>query len=424
MFNKYFLTSAIKWHALMAIFLLMILSQAVQAQVYRCEKESGNIVFSDEPCAKGETSTRLDWLKANPATKKKKSTATPVTTANKPVKKARKNNDAYVVLSLMTTTKLELETASLRSAVDDEKTEAPELVLPDGITVDLLMVDKMIMTYRLGKDKMQIRFIMEDGYEEVKTIHKPFPVLTGKARIGRFSKSLEDIKVIEFFNSEKLRRARGDKIVKRQKPKKSAMAVPKVTKKDVPVIELDLSDEVAETAPVKMSRQAPIENYDLGIKKPSPVPSSQQESTEKLAVKEAEKRPMASTENKKQPVARKPLQKQKQAPLPATHVPVLFVNDKKASVLRATLSSSKGDRQSKAGHFMLSDQEQIPFDKIRTIRVMPTADRSKLVVAVALKDGETRMENMLPPFTRVAAKTDSGAFSHSLLEIRSISLQR
>ncbi|NOQ78201.1 MAG: DUF4124 domain-containing protein, partial [Gammaproteobacteria bacterium] len=105
---------------------LFFLNHAVQAQVYKCENDMGGVNFSDEPCSKGETSTRLNWLKSTASPKKKnKSTSAKVSPrSKKTAKKARKNNEAYVLLSLLTTTQLELETASLRSSYEGETTEA------------------------------------------------------------------------------------------------------------------------------------------------------------------------------------------------------------------------------------------------------------------------------------------------------------
>lgn len=419
MFKKCFFTLLTNRNHFLVLLLLMSFSQLIQAQVYRCETDSGNIVFSDEPCARGDTSTRLDWLKTTPSSKsKKQGTKRAQQQAKKTAQKAKKHDESYVLLSLLTTTQLELETASLRSKLEDEKTELPELILPDGIIVDLLMVEKMEMTYRLGKNDMRVRFVMMDGYEEVKTIKKPFPVLMGSAKIGRFSKSLEDIKRIEFFNSEKLRKKRGDKVIKVKKRKKTvAKESPSVKKEEVPVIELDLSDEGIKQNMVKKKSFAPITNYDLNTAKvnsnkiPETVlPVSKLKSKSKVEVKTEQKPTNNNLVAKPKPDSK--------------YVSVIFTNDKRASVLRSSFESSRRDKPAKSRHFILSDTEQIPFEKIRTIRIMPTADQSKLVVAVALKTGETKMENMLPPFTKIEALTDSGAFSYSLLEIRSISFQR
>ena len=59
-----------KWCTGFIFFLL--LSHLAQAQVYKCENNLGEINFSDEPCAKGETGERLKWLKGAAAKKKSK----------------------------------------------------------------------------------------------------------------------------------------------------------------------------------------------------------------------------------------------------------------------------------------------------------------------------------------------------------------
>ena len=363
---------------------LLVLSHSVQAQVYKCENEAGEINFSDEPCAKGETGERLKWLKGAASNKKSKKNKRAMNRvpaqADKTAKKAKKNNKAYVLLSLLTTTQLELETASLRSSLQGEKTDVPELMLSDGITIDLLKVDKIIINHKYGKNKMQARFIMADGYEEVKILKKPFPVISGEAKIGRFSKSLQDIKQIEFFNSKILLRTTAKKSLKnKSSARKKVPSDKKVLseKNESPVIELDLSHQISSRAP------------DNVVKKPK--------------IKVVGKH----SANKSQ----------------TSGIQVDFVNEKKMTLQRKALSSSKGRQKSRAQHFLVSDKEQIPYDAIKTVKVRPTAN-NQLLVAVELKTREIRMEVMSPPFTRIIGKSDSGVFDHSLLDIKSISFQR
>ncbi len=387
-----YLKSLLSGQKILLLVLLMSISQWSQAQVYRCQQASGTIVFSDEPCAEGEVGKKLNWLKTQPSSEKK--AAKPrveQTRAQATAKKARRENESYVLLSLLTTTILELETASLKSQLDDDKTELPELLLPDGITVDLLMVDKIEMSPSPRKNHLKVHFVMADGYEEVKTIKKPFPVISGSAKIGRFSKSLEDIKRIEFFNSKKLRQQRGDKIESDDRTKSIAKQTePLKPKTEAPVIELDLSD-----AAMKKSTA-------LNPDKKTIVPTTLME---KKVV--SSKDPAAESKNKA-----------------SQWVSVILTNDTSTTLLKASLGSTKGDKQADKHHFILNDQEHIAYDNIRSIRIRPNADNSKLVVAVALKTGETKMENMLPPFTRIQAMSHSGEFDQSLLEIKSISFQR
>ncbi len=372
----------------------LLLSHSVQAQVYKCENGMGEINFSDEPCAKGETGERLKWLKGAASNKKSKRSAYGVPAgAKKTAKKARKDNKAYVLLSLMTTTQLELETASLRSTLKGKTSDVAELLLPDGITVDLLKVDKIIITYKLGRGEVRARFVMADGYEEVKTIKKPFPVISGEAKIGRFSKSLQDIKQIEFFNSKKLLKTAGKKSLKNQssaKKKPLAGKKPLANKepsanKESPVIELDLSHQ---------------------------VPSADARKKKKITVASSAKKPAIKVVNKKS-VNHSQL----------STIQVDFVNEEKMFLQREALSSSKGNQKSRGQHFLVGDKEQIPYKAIKTIKVRPTT-KNQLLVAVELKTKEIKMEVMSPPFTRIIGKTDSGAFDHSLLEIKSISFQR
>lgn len=378
-----------KWCAGFIIFLF--LCHPVQAQIYKCENDRGEIKFSDERCTKDETGERLKWLKGTAAAKKSKRSAYGVSAgAKNTAKKSRKDNKAYVLLSLLTTTQLQLETASLRSTLDGETTDVPELLLPDGITVDLLKVNKIILSYKYGRNEVQARFVMADGYEEVKIIKKPFPVITGESKIGRFSKSLQDIKQIEFFNSKKLLKTTGKKSQKKQSSARkahkknnqpSANQQPSVNKQP-PVIELDLSHE---------------------------VPSADKK---KMTVESTAKKPEVKVVNKKS-VNHSQL----------STIQVDFVNNKKMILQRDSLNSSKGSQKSRVQHFIVSDKEQIPYEAIKTIKVRPTA-KNQLIVALELKTKEIKMEVMSPPFTRIIGKTDSGAFEHSLLEIKSISFQR
>ncbi|MCW8929199.1 MAG: DUF4124 domain-containing protein [Gammaproteobacteria bacterium] len=380
---------------LISVILLLILSLSVQAQIYKCENEIGEINFSDEPCSKDEVGERLNWLKSSTSSKKKNTRSSVSTQAKKTEKKARKNNEAYVLLSLLTTTQLELETASLRSSLDGETTDSPELMLSDGITINLLKVDKILITYKSGKKELKARFIMDDGYEEVKTVKKPFPKIIGEAKIGRFTKSLEDIKRIEFFNSKKLLKMAGKSSVtnkstsseskkalsrKKSQVKEVSSTRPIASenvKNETPVIELDLSHQVPDTATKKSIKKTQIKVVD------------------KKTINHAS----------------------------STGIQVDFVNEKKMTIEKQGLSSSKGTKKSQQQHFFVSDKEQIPFEAIKTIKIRPTA-KNQLLVAVELKTKEIKMEVMSPPFTRIVGKSSSGIFDHSLSDIKSISFQR
>lgn len=400
--------------------LLLIFSQAVQAQIYKCENDAGEIIFSDEPCAKNEASTRLKWLKNTPASKKKpiSSNRGSSSRAKQTAKKARKNNQAYVLLSLLTTTQLELETATVRSSLDENTTDAPELLLPDGITIDLLTVDKILLAPARGKGGLQVQFIMDDGYEEIKIINQPYPVISGEAKIGRFSKSLADIKRIEFFNSKKLLKLRGDKRA-HKKNKKTTTGKKTIESRgkaeETPVIELDLSHEVMAGEKSTGQITAPVKTYDGQSEINRAKPAVKVVADKNLQVKKL------SPEYRQK--AKKNTGTKKLSFSTVAKAQVNFVNDTKSWLLKSSLGSSRSSQKADGQSFILNNREHIPYDKIKSIRVRPTADRSKLVVAVALKSGEIKMENMSKPFTRIVGRTASGTFNHSLLEIKSISFQ-
>ncbi len=374
---------------LTACFIASLFISQAWASVYKCEDDNGNIIFSDEPCKKGQSGTKLRWLKNTHSGSKSKKNKV-LTQEQKTARKAKKNNKAYVILSLLTTTKLELETSTLRCNLDGEQSDQPELMLSDGITVDLLDVDKILIKYKLGADELTVHFIMHDGYEETRVIKKPFPILSGEARLGSFSKSLEDIRQIEFFNSQKLRRTR-DKQRKKHKQQlartdksKKTSTIKAGVRKEVPVIELDLSNEVTP------DKNAPAATSRPRIKV---VPKN-------VPVTDIPKPVIHSVEGKR--------------------LPLVFANGKTTFLKRDTLSSRKGDKAAPPGVFILNSKEQIPYTQIKSIRVRPTADKSRLVVAVALKSGEIKMENMSRPFTRIHGRSDKGEFEHSLLDIKSI----
>jgi len=366
---------------LIVIFFVFFNSVAT-AQIYRCENDMGDINFSDEPCAQNENSTRVKWLKTPTAKNKGLSSQKNLRTktlrsqnlrSQRTAQKAKQNNEAYVLLSLLTTTQLELETASLRSTLDNETTELPELLFSDGIIVDLLKVDEINIFYTLGKSELRLQFVMNDGYEESKIVKKPFPIISGEAKIGRFSKSLEDIKRIEFFNSEKLLISQEKnlsnnkkKIIKKNKHKEKISSDSTVTDKS-PVIELDLSHEVKTE------------------KKPSPKVKPQN------VVKQT-----------------------------TSKVQVVFIDDRKIWLAKSSLDSAREGTKSAIAGFILSQSEHIPFAKIKSIKVRPTKDHSELVVAVSLTTGEIKMANMSKPFTRIIATSEAKVFERSLLHIKSI----
>lgn len=363
------------------IFFSLLLSNVLQAQIYKCQNSIGETNFSDEPCVKGESSTRLKNLEFNTpkrqqgkaqAAQQKKSLKT--SRSQRTAQKAEKNNEAYVLLSLKTTTQLELETNSLRSTLHDEMTELPELVLSDGIIVDLLIVNKILIAHKYGKKQLHVKFIMDDGYEETKIIKKPFPTISGKAKIGRFSKSLGDIKQIEFFNSAKLRKQRaaaeklsGKNKIKKQKQNKIVTAAAEQSA----VIELDLSHQLEAT-----------------------------QSTDNKKIKQGKSLKKSKMSNK---------------------VQVVLVDGRKIRLIKSSLNSSREGRKSGAADFILNDHESIPFAQIKAIKIRPTQDKNSLVVAVSLKNGEIKMENMSKPFTRISATSDADVFDRSLLNIKSIS---
>ncbi len=299
-------------------------------------------------------------------------------------------------------------------------------MLPDGIVVDLLDVDKMLINYKLGADELKVHFIMHDGYEETPIIKKPFPLLSGEARLGSFSKSLEDIKQIEFFNSQKLRKKRD----RRQKQKKLAEKNKQKSlgdnparkqaaknKEEVPVIELDLSNEVTpdKNAQVKEFTNIPGSKTVSNRSVQNPPTAHIVETT---PAPKPKPKPRIKVVPKNEPVT--------DIPKPVIHsvegkrLPLVFANGKTTFLKRGTLSSRKGDKAAPPGLFILNSKEQIPYTQIKSIRVRPTADKSSLVVAVALKRGEIKMENMSRPFTRIHGHSDKGEFDHSLLDIKSI----
>jgi len=353
---------------------LLLIYSSVQAQVYKCENSIGEVRFSDEVCKKGESTRRLNWLSSSAKAPK-----------NKPVKKTNnnvarqiaRNNEAYALLSLLTNTRLELDTVSLRSSYKDESTDAPELILPDGIIVDLLKVDKIILTSQRSKKRLKAHFIMLNGYEEVKILKSPYPIIKGKTQIGRFSQSLKDIKKIEFFNSKILwnKTFASDNTPYRESisVKEKERATRKHLQKS-PIIDLDLSHQIQEQNQPKVV---------LTTAKPKPV--------EKV--------------------------KQIQTGFP---IQVKLVNKQTLYLQESELTSSKGEQQSRGQHFIINDTIQIPFNTIKQIKIRPMATNSALLVAIELMNKEIKMEVMLRPYTHLMGKSRAGQFERSLSDIKSI----
>jgi len=387
------------WQYLLLCSLLFFTHTSVWAQAYKCETSAGQIKFSDEPCSKNETSSRINWIKTSPGNKKSKIRGKTQSQAQRVQQKAKKNNEAYVLLTLLTNTNLELETTTLRSTLSGETTSAPELLLANGLTIDLLKVNKIILKYKQGKLGLQARFIMSNGYQEVKMLQKPFPILSGEAKIGRFKKSLQYIKKIEFFNSKKLLT---HDTKKKAKPLHNKMTEKKQSarnkvKEDIPVIELDLSHQLIESQ--QQAKVKPVKNIEKSI------PVKQKNIVPVTPVK-PDTDNSAADNNKIQS---------------GSAIEIKFVNDKKMSVKYKNLSSAKGKQKSLSGVFIVNNKKQIPYAQIKNIKVRPTSKKSSLVVAIELKTKEIQMEIMIPPFTHIIGHSSKGKFDHSLLEIKSIS---
>lgn len=337
------------------LLLMTLMMSSVQAQVYQCENSIGEIRFSDEICQKGETTRRLNWLNSHTIPIKQEK--------NNVVRATRKMNEAYARLSLLTNTQVELKIASLRSSYQGELTKTPELILPDGVIVDLQHVNKIIVSPQYAKKKLKVRFIMTNGYEEVKLLKSPYPIIKGMTQIGRFSKSLQDIKKIEFFHSKQ---SWNNTVEKYTPPVNNNV-------QNSPIIELDLSGQLAES--------------------PKSVPS-QKKSIET-------------------PVS--------------THIgfpiQIKLVNKKILYLQKTGLSSSKGQQKSHDKHFIINDTIQIPFKTIKQIKIRPMTTNSALLVAIELVNKEIKMEVMLRPYTRIMGKSHAGLFEQSLFDIQSINIQ-
>lgn len=368
-------TKKLAYILLLFIFIIFHYSAISHAQIYKCKNKAGEINFSDEVCVKGEKSTRLDMQISTPTLKGHRGKDEPIA----PLKKVR--TDAYTLVSLLSRSQVELNTASIQSVLNGQTSELPELLLSDGIAIDLLNVDKITISHVISTDKTSMQIIMQDGYQETKIISEPFPDIIGKARIGSFRKSLEDIRQIEFFNSHKVPikamkeslHIKSQSLSAHQPTKDKIDATPKgqQRKETSKVIELDLTREI-------------------------------------------------ETKSTKQFIP----QKIKKLPLPKKNfnmAQLIFIDDRQIEIEKHSIGSSREGHQTQTAHFILNAQDKIPFNEIKSIKVRPNKDKSQLVVAVSLKSREIKMENMSKPFTRVQVTSNMVTIDYSLLDIKSIS---
>lgn len=391
-----------KTYPLIVIALLILFSfSSACSAVYKCEDDFGRIRFSDEPCSRGESSTRVKGITS--AAAKKRSPKREVKTSRKKIK----SKEPVVLISLLTTTRLELKTASLSSSRGDESSQGIELVLPDGIKLDLTKVSTIRIRKSTRNNEIIAHIVMHDGFESIQTIPKPYPVISGDINIGRFSKSLQDIKTMEFFNSDKLPpKQKPDKIVNKPAayPKNTAQS-DHPDKQEVPVIELDLSEKSQSETTAKTVPGAKI--------KISAIPDRQNVSASTSIS------PDVITKSATVVPAKKPLPRPVKQ---SQNAHVTLVNDSHINLQKSTMASQRG-KISAPQQLVLSNNVKISFKAIKQIKVRPTGDQSAIVVAVHLLTGEIKMENMSRPFTLVSGQSGSQHVSRSLLEIKSIHLQ-
>lgn len=384
---------------LIVVSLLLTLSvQLALAKVFRCENVDGETVFSDEPCA-GGASTEIKWLpkqyKTRPPEKKRL-----------PVKTTEDADQAYAIVTMLTSTKIRLLTETVGSSRGAMVNENNELILPDGLIIDFLEVKKITVKKNVLKNALAVRFEMRDGNSDIIEISSPYPVIKGRTKIGKFSKSLEDIKSIEFFNSDKLSPGPGlDK-----KSGKAAAVKPEET----PVIELDLSgDAGSSSGPVPAKHVAPVKELppsnpgmSRAVAKPRikvlPVNRHDEITGAQQARRNTDKPPSLLTDE----------------------VQVILQNESLVIFDESSMRSARAGGAESAGQLVLKDNLKIGFNEMKAIRVRKTEAGNAIVLAVHLLTGEIKMENMLPPFTIISGNSGNGDRHLPLNEIQSIRFQR
>ncbi len=392
-----------KMNTIALIVLLLItafcFSHSVWSAVYKCENDFGKVKFSDEPCARGESSSRIKWLKpGSTAAAKNRRKKSPSKSSQLKIH----TQQPVALVTLLTTTQLKLSTESLSSSRGNEISENLELILADGIRLDLSRVKNINIKKSTRSNEILAHIVMADGYESLQTIAKPFPIISGDINIGRFSKSLADIKTLEFFNSNKLpQKQKKHKLATHEQLKPAPETAAPMNREEVPVIELDMS----EPAQQKNSFNPAIEPKI----KTSAIPYRQNSA----AANVAEQQTNTNTDNNK-PVSR-PVNTSQMAE-------VTLINDKRSRLQKNTLESRRGTASARQ-QLILSNNIRIPFKDIKQIKVRPASDKSAIVVAVHLLTGEIKMENMSPPFTEISGQSGSQHFSRSLLEVKSIRLK-
>jgi hypothetical protein len=405
-----------KFYPFLVVILLILFSiTSAWSAIYKCEDDFGQVKFSDESCSRGESSSRINWLKSSyKKPVKKHSTKSQAKTSRNKIK----TKDPVVLITLLTTTQLQLKTGSLTSSRGNESSDGIELVLPDGIRLDLTKVNTISIKKSTRNNEIIAYIVMEDGFESIQAIPKPYPVISADINIGRFSKSLEDIKTMYFFNSDKLpqplpqqlsqpipQKQKKDNAVSQSKQKSHLKSKTRSARQEVPVIELDLSDPEQSEFSARSVAEPKI--------KISAIPYRQNISdTDKAATNTAAKN-TSKAENKKTVYRSKKY---------SQNAEVTLVNESRLSLRKNSMGSQRGTTA--APHkLLLSNNVQIPYKEIKQIKVRPTSDKSAIVVAVHLLSGEIKMENMSRPFTLISGRNGSQNFSRSLLEIKSVRFQ-
>jgi len=383
------------------LLLIFISMSSAWPAVYQCEDEFGGVKFSDEPCSRGESSKRINWLKSsytNPA--KKHNTKSQAKSSRKKIK----SSEPVVLVSLLTTTQLQIKTDTLTSSRGGETGEYLELLLADGIRLDLTKVNTIQIKKSTRNNEIIAHIVMSDGFENTQIIPEPYPIISGDINIGRFSKSLQDIKTMEFYNSSKLpQKYKKEKVVSQSKHQyqKQAQAQANNTnrsaKEEVPVIELDMSEKVQATTSAK-----PVADPKI---KTSEIPYRQSAHTvAETAARPADQKPASRANQHSQ------------------NAELTLVNDRRLKLQKNTMGSQRGSAAAQ-NKLILSKNVQVPYKDIKQIKIRPTADKSAVVVAVHLLTGEIKMENMSRPFTLISGQSGSQNFSGSLLEIKSVRFQ-
>lgn len=181
------------------LLIMLIIPFSANADFYKCIDDNGNITFSDTPCSKDAVKLKgysyydkSDDVTDNQIIRDNESSNVKNTSCkvNPDTAKAivRFTNGEQIILS----------TKTMKSNRGMSWHLGNNLALPSGINVPFLRMKNIEIKKAYDDSFIKINIKMCNGETYYEKIKKPWLSISGETAVGRFSKSLIDIKSIEF----------------------------------------------------------------------------------------------------------------------------------------------------------------------------------------------------------------------------------